>query len=90
MLHQKKIQENPSIILIIIRLNLEPYLSISFPICGSKNAAIKVANPYADAIEVVDIAKSLLMGPTKTLKVCDWPGPLEKIPRFATPTIIQP
>ena len=65
----KNMHDIPKIILIIIKLDLDPYLSISFPICGSKNAATRVARPYADAIEAVEISKSLLIGPTKTLKV---------------------
>ena len=33
---------------------------------------------------------SAAIGPTKTLKVCDWAGPLAKMPSMATATIAQP
>jgi hypothetical protein len=38
----------------------------------------------------LEMDRSRARGPTKTLKVCDWPGPLEKMPRPATPRIVQP
>ncbi len=39
---------------------------------------------------VTEIPRSALIGPTKTLKVCDWPGPLAKSPSPATATMTQP
>jgi hypothetical protein len=37
-----------------------------------------VAKAYAEAMEVLEMPRSSPIGPTKTLKVCDWPGPLAK------------